>query len=114
MPALLQVNPAPEASPWISYFTVIFVLAGLLGLCYLLLRFLGRRIGAARSRSLEGKLELIDRLGLEPRRTLYIVRAGARYMALAASEAGVHFLMEVSREDLVQEAPSPDEQRKPS
>jgi flagellar biogenesis protein FliO len=96
---LLQTNPpAPDTNLWLSFFRVFGVLAALLVSCYFLLRFLGRRMGSMRERSPGGRLELIDRLGLEPRRSVYVLRVGARYVAIASTEAGVQVLMELSPE----------------
>ncbi len=87
------------ASVWPGYFRVVFLLAALLCFCWLLLRLIGRRVNGPRG-ARGGVLELIDRLGLEPRRTLYIVRAGTRYLALASSESGIQLLAEVSPESV--------------
>jgi flagellar biogenesis protein FliO len=107
---LLQTNPpVQDVSLWGGFFRVFGLLAVLLFACYLLLRYMGRRAGSLREQSPGGRLELIDRLGLEPRRSVYVLRVGSRYVAIASTEAGVQVLMELSP-DAVQ-SPSPAVER---
>jgi flagellar biogenesis protein FliO len=97
---LLQTSPPPipETNLWFSFFKVFGLLGLLLFGCYLLLRFLGRRVGGLREHSPAGRLELVDRLGLEPRRSVYVLRIGTRYVAIASTEAGIQVLMELPPE----------------
>jgi flagellar biogenesis protein FliO len=47
-----------------------------------------------------GPLQVIWRLNLEPRKTLYIVRAGTDYLLLAASDAGVELLTQLDAAEI--------------
>ena len=101
---LLQANPInPEGSPWLGYLNVLLFLAAILCFAYLLLFFLKQRVAKLRGSRQGGALELIDRLGLEPKRTLYVVRAGMRYVAIASSENGIQVLLELSSEMFTQD-----------
>jgi len=111
--SLLAWIQASPAAPWSAYVRVILFLGGLLCCCFVVLRLLGHRVQQL-NRSRRGSLELIDRLGFEPRRALYIARAGARYMALAASEAGIHLLMELPPDAFVATPPQPEGERQVS
>ena len=55
-----------------------------------------------------GPLQVIWRMNLEPRKTLYVVRAGSGYLLLAASEAGVELLthLDAAEIDSIIQAPS--------
>jgi hypothetical protein len=86
---------------------VIFLLVALLCSCYVVLRLLSRRMAGWRNRGTAGTLQLVDRLAIEPRRTLYVVRTGARYLAIASSEAGVQFLAELNPADFEKVQPGP-------
>jgi flagellar protein FliO/FliZ len=101
--ALLQLSPlASESSPWVGYLKVFGFLAALLCFCYFLLRVLGRRVSGLRDRGPGGHLELIDRLALEPRRTVYVLRAGEHYIAIASTESGMQVLLELSAKTFAQ------------
>lgn len=59
-----------------------------------------------RPSKLKGPVELLARVPLEPRRTLYLVALGERCLLLGASEAGLSTLAEMAREDLEVGAPA--------
>ena len=87
--------PEPPSGDWGPWLRVVFVLAAILCLCYWLLAYLKRRSIGVRDKGAAGRLELVDRLGLEPRRSVYLVRAGSQLMAVASWEGGIGFLMEI-------------------
>lgn len=81
-------------------FTWLFVkmIAGLilvLGLALVLVRFVLPRTGFGRSRA-AGWGRLIDRLPLEPRRCLYLVKITGRYFVLGATEHSVNVVTELT------------------
>jgi flagellar protein FliO/FliZ len=62
-------------------------------LAYVVLRYgLKRVYGRAREGA---KLRVIEHLPLEPRRSVYLVEVGERYLLLGTGERGVSFLAEV-------------------
>jgi flagellar biosynthetic protein FliO len=61
------------------------------------LRWLGRRWGGNQN---EGGLRVLARLGLEPRRTLYVVQAGPRRFLIGSGEGGVSLLAELAESDI--------------
>jgi len=46
-------------------------------------------------------------MNLEPRKTLYVVRAGSGYLLLAASDAGVEFLIDLNAAEIESTIPVP-------
>ena len=76
---------------WGEYVRLMLVLGGILALAVVAIRFWIPRM-ALWKRSASGPIEICARLSLEPRRTLYIVKAAGSYMLLATSEAGVQHL----------------------
>jgi flagellar biogenesis protein FliO len=97
--ALLQVEPAlTNESAWGDYLKVVILLAVLLCLAYLVLRYGRRRLFRLRTGP-DGTFELIDRFALEPRRRLYLVRVSTQYLVLAASEKGVTLLTKLDPKD---------------
>lgn len=81
-------------------FATLFVkmLAGLilvLGLAVVLVRFFLPRARWGRRRV--GWAEVVDRLVLEPRKSLYLVKVAERYLLLGASDHALHLVGELSR-----------------
>jgi len=66
-------------------------------LSYLVIRYVLRRIlvSPGRSKSEAGHLVLVDRLALEPRRALVVVRAGSKMLLLGMSEGQMSLLAEL-------------------
>ena len=84
-------------TPLSRYVVETFVtLLAVVALCVLLLSAL-RRVGVGK---VGGPLELLARLPLEGRRTVYLVRAGETVYVLAASESALAKLGEMPREAL--------------
>jgi hypothetical protein len=75
----------------VEYLKLMLFLAVVVALAFIALRFwLPKLAGGAGSAA--GPLQVAWRLSLEPRKTLYVVRAGSEYVLLAASDAGVQLL----------------------
>jgi flagellar biogenesis protein FliO len=81
-----------------DYLRLMLVLVGILALAVVAIRFWFPKILTMRQPS-SGSIEVCARLPLEPRRTLYIVKAGKSFMLLASSEAGVNHLSALSAEE---------------
>ena len=75
----------------LEYFKVIATLAIVVVVAYAGLRFCLPKL-AGMGRRASGPMQVVWRLTLEPRKMLYIVRAGSDYILLAASDAGVQLL----------------------
>lgn len=54
------------------------------------------------------QVELIERFALEPRKSLYIVKVGSRFLLLGSSENSLNPLMELSEKDLFRERSEED------
>jgi len=75
----------------LEYFKVIAILGGIVLFALFAVRsWLPKLTGA--SAGTGGPLSVAWRMILEPRKTLYIVRAGSAYVLLASSDSGVQFL----------------------
>jgi flagellar biosynthetic protein FliO len=83
-------------TPLLDFLRVMTVLAGVLALAWA-----GLRWGLPRFIAQQGKgpIEVVARQSLDPKKTLFIVRAGGREMLLAASDAGVSVLREWEASD---------------
>jgi flagellar biogenesis protein FliO len=75
----------------LEYLKVIAVLAGVAVFAFFVLRFWLPKLTGIRGTP-SGPMNIVSRLTLEPRKTLYIVRAASDYVLLAASDAGVQLL----------------------
>ena len=75
--------------------TIILVVICILA--YLLIRFVLRRFipQAGKQRGQSDKLVLLERLMLEPRRSLQVVRAGGKVLLLAVSDGQISLLSEL-------------------
>jgi flagellar protein FliO/FliZ len=63
------------------------------GLAYLVFRFALPRLSTARSAN--SMVRVVDRVGLDPRKSLYVVEVAGRWLLIGASEAGVHLVSEL-------------------
>lgn len=93
-PALTQTS-----SLWIEYLKLIFVLGGVVLAAWLVLRFWLPSVAGRVKGGAEGPLEVIAHQSLEPRKTLFIVRAGSSLLLLGSSEAGLAVLERLDPED---------------
>jgi flagellar protein FliO/FliZ len=84
------------------------------GLAYLVFRLVLPRLNTVRSAN--SMVRVVDRVGLDPRKSLYVVEVAGRWLLIGASEAGVHLVSELdaqSAEEAAEElerrrsAPSP-------
>ena len=82
---------------WLLVKTTLILIAVCL-LSYLFIRFLARRMSSL-GRGSSTKLEVMDRLVLEHRRSIYVVRAGSRTVLLGAGESEVTLLCELDGEE---------------
>ena len=92
----MNADPIPGgvgsvSSEIIEYLKVIAMLAVVIVFAFIALRFWLPKLTGIRAAT-TGPLNVACRLTLEPRKTLYVVRAGSDYVLLAASDAGVQFL----------------------
>lgn len=87
-----------------GYLVETFVtLLAVCGLAFVVL-YGARRLGVGRPR---GPIQLVGQLPLDARRAIYLVQVGGQVLVVAASEAGITKIGEVSAKDLP-EADAPD------
>lgn len=80
-----------------DYLKMIVVLAGILVLAFLIIRFwLPKFVGLKGLSS--GPIRIAARFSLEPRKNLYIVEAASEYFLVGTSEDGIHFLTALNSE----------------
>ena len=63
------------------------------GLAYLVFRFALPRLTTVRSAN--SMVRVVDRVGLDARKSLYVIEVAGRWLLIAASEAGVHLVSEL-------------------
>jgi len=84
-----QTAPGPSHGWGPFLLETLAVLAALALLAWALVRFAGPRLRGARGR---GRMKIVERLPLEPRRSLYLVEVDGRTLLVGASEGAVSLL----------------------
>ncbi len=87
----------PVVSPVVSYVVQTLITVGAISALAVLVLYGARRVGVGRP---SGPLTLVGRLPLEGRRMVYLIRVGETVYVVGASEAGLHKLGEVGRQEL--------------
>ena len=86
-----------------DYLKLMLVLAGIVALAYATLRFwLPKLSGFQGQPKGPGQLpiQVVARLPLEPRKNLYIIKAGAEYLLVGTAENSVHMISALQPEAL--------------
>lgn len=111
---LLQASGPAEGfnsvnSLW-QYLEVLLALGGVLVLAYVTLRVaLPRMFGMRASQG--GPIRVLARYPLEPKKTIYLVKAGTQVFLIGTSESQVSFLTAIAPESSIEaETPVPAEQ----
>ena len=71
----------------------ILALGLVCGLAYLVFHFALPRLDTIRSSN--SMVRVVDRVGLDARKSLYVIEVAGRWLLIAASEAGVHLVSEL-------------------
>ncbi len=115
---LLQAaDPAREVglinSQILDYIQLLLVLAGILLVAFVAMRYgLPRLAGIPLHQS--GPIEAIARYPLEPRKHLYLVKAGAVYLLLASTDGRIEKIDRLSAEEIEPYLGNLDQQEKPA
>lgn len=75
----------------------LLALALVCGLAYAIFRWLPRLQVA---RSANSMIRVVDRVGLDARKSLFVIEVGGRWLLVAASESGVQLLSELDADEL--------------
>jgi len=75
----------------------IFALAMVIGLAYLIFRVILPRLAV--SYGSNNMVRVVDRIGLEARKSLYVIEVAGKWMLVASSENGVQFIAELNAAD---------------
>ena len=89
-----------------DYLKLMLVLAGIIALTYAILRYWLPKLSALRSPG-SGPIQVVARLPLEPRKNLYIIKAGAGYLLIGTAENSVHMLSTLQPEAIEELCASP-------
>ena len=90
--------PASPASMWVDYAKTLLVLVGICLLALVVVKVLLPRLtGFAKPASKH--IQVFARYPLDPRKALYVLRAGKTFVLLAASAETVHFMTTLNSED---------------
>lgn len=76
---------------------MIVVLAAVCGLAYALLRWGVRRL-VPFDPSHSGRLEVMERVGVAPKQSLFVVRTGDQFWLVGSSEAGLELISQLDGE----------------
>ncbi len=79
--------------------TSLIVLGGVCVAAFLAVRFLGRLLATGRSRGAH-LLDVVARVPLEPRRSLYVVDVAGKTLLVGTSEMGLSVLSELDRSEV--------------
>ncbi|MCD9185734.1 MAG: flagellar biosynthetic protein FliO [Pyrinomonadaceae bacterium] len=74
----------------------IFALALVCGLAYLIFRVILPRLTV--SYGTNNMVRVVDRIGIEARKSLLVIEVAGKWMLIAASESGVQFIAELDAE----------------
>ena len=88
-----------------DYVKLMLVLAGIVALAYATLRFWLPRLSGLQQMP-KGPIQVVARLPLEPRKNLYIVKAGSEYLLVGTAENSVHMISALQPEALEGYAPA--------
>jgi flagellar biosynthetic protein FliO len=91
MPALLQASHAVPGGYGAALLQTLFALAGVCVLAWVVLRW-GAQRGFGTGR-LGGNLRVVERIPLDPRRALYVVKAGERVLLLGVGDGAAPVLL---------------------
>jgi flagellar biogenesis protein FliO len=94
---MFEVNLSPT-SMWSDYAKMLLILLGVCLLALVVVKLLIPRI-AGLAPSTSNHIQLFARYPLEPRKMLYLVRAGKAVVLLASSGDSVHYMTSLSPED---------------
>jgi flagellar protein FliO/FliZ len=109
MTMLLWLQTVPGAddqfgsinTPIVQSIGVLLALFGVLALAYATLRFgLPRMLGMGASHN--GPIQVLARYPLEPRKTLYLVKAGSQVFLIGTSERQVEYLTTIAPENILE------------
>jgi flagellar protein FliO/FliZ len=75
----------------------LLALALVCGIAYAIFRWLPRLQAA---RSANSMIRVVDRVGLDARKSLFVIEVGGRWLLVAASESGVQLLSELDAAEL--------------
>ena len=76
----------------------LFALGFVCGLAYVIFRWLLPRLGAVRPGGGGQMVRVVERVGIDVRRSLLVVEVAGRWLLASSSEAGVHLVSELDPE----------------
>ena len=75
----------------VDYLKLLLVLAGIVVLAYAALRYWLPKLSSLQYKA-SGPIQVIARMPLEPRKNLYVIKAGAEYLLIGTAENSVHMI----------------------
>ncbi len=100
---LQSVDPAGEVgminSQILDYFQMLLVLAGILLLAVVAIRYVLPKLTGIPAQA-RGPIEVLARYPVEPRRHLYLVKAGSAYLLIASAEGRMEKIDRLSAEEI--------------
>lgn len=90
---------APELSFGWLFLKTMLAMVFVIALAFVSIRYLVPRMHASRVKSI-GNIEILDRIALEPRKNLFVIRVGDKHALIAVSEQGIAKLMDLTAQDI--------------
>jgi flagellar biosynthetic protein FliO len=90
---------AAEPYPILDLLVTLLVFLAVILLGWLAARWLMRRMYGPGASS-GGRVRVVERVALEPRRTLYLLEAGEKYLLVGATDHDIRVLAEFARDQL--------------
>lgn len=100
-PPLLLLYGSPAGNLWVDYLKTLLVLAGICMLAMGAAKVVLPRLRTKLSGT--GQIRVLASHPLEPRKTLYVVKAGNTAILLATSGTAVHFMTKLDETDFREE-----------
>jgi flagellar biogenesis protein FliO len=91
-------TPALPTSMWLDYARTLLVLGGICVLALVAVKFVLPRLSGSANPS-SGYIQVFARYPLEPRKTLYLVRAGKAVVLLASSAESIQLMTTLKAAD---------------
>lgn len=110
-----RVPPPDTSSLWLSLVKMVFTLGAVCLLAYLLLgKLLPKLLRIEPPVAQRRIMQVIDRLPIDQRRSILVLRIGDQYFLVGASEGGIHLISKLDADEIVATLAAQDVEKAPS
>lgn len=105
VPILLSIAETSDSSLMWPFIKTIVATIIIIVLAFVFIRFILPKLYSKNSIFTKGSsrvanLEVVERLGLEPRKALYLIRTGKKYSVLGSTDQGIALITQLDPADL--------------